>query len=75
MIPESDRLARMLLGRLVVFRRTMWLAYLRDKTTFTDKEKIMVSRTIHETSKYAYYRASERYRRNSSMPKYSQERA
>lgn len=77
MIAESDadRLARLVLGRLASFRRTMWFAYLRDKSSLTDKEMLLVSRTVYETSKYIYYRASERYRRNSSMPKYAQETA
>ena len=71
MIPESDRLARMLLGRLARYRRSMWQGRLKSRRG--DPEYRLLSRRTHEDAQYTYSVASATYKRYSKMPKYSQE--
>ena len=74
MIPESDRLARILLGRLAIRRRYLWVKALNARRD--NRFEMMLSwRREHEDVKAAYQILSHTYRLNSSMPKYSQETA
>jgi hypothetical protein len=74
MIPESDRLARILLGRLAKRRRHMWMCALGARRV-NNFERMISYRRSHEDVKVAYQVVSHTYRLNSTMPKYAQETA